>query len=125
MAVETNIAVREAAEALIALGCETLQSEGHDVRKFWSAVAAMATDRAGLTKEVDEWEHKQRGWSPMTDAESRRFGQRTIEFGKHSGTRYDDLPLDYLEWLSERQRDGVNIVRYFESRRVQAEINEE
>ena len=55
---------------------------------------------------------------PMTDGQAREFGKQVIEFGQHRGRRYDDVPLDYLEWLADR---GVELHRYLLSRRIRGE----
>jgi len=57
----------------------------------------------------------------MTDDQSREFGRRTMYFGMHLGKRYDEAPLDYLEWLADQ---NVELARYVGSRRVQAEHTE-
>jgi hypothetical protein len=55
---------------------------------------------------------------PMTDEESRHFGDKQVEFGRHVGKRYDEVPLSYLEWLVERNEE---LRRYLASRRVRDE----
>jgi hypothetical protein len=54
----------------------------------------------------------------MTDEQSREFGAMVIPFGKYAGSRYDEVPLDYLEWLADQ---NSKLVRYVRSRRVQEE----
>ena len=54
----------------------------------------------------------------MSDRKSREFGRRVVEFGKFRGQRYDDVPLDYLEWLADQ---GTELQAYLESRRVKEE----
>lgn len=124
MTVSANILTRKEAEALVDLGKESCDSLGLDARKFWSVVSAMATDLAGLTAEADACEERwrKRLGGRMTDDEARKFGDRTVGFGKHADDRWDDVPLDYLEWLAESQREKLDILRYYESRRVQAEV---
>jgi len=57
----------------------------------------------------------------MADEQSKVFGNSTIEFGKHIGTRYDDVPLDYLEWLVDQ---NAVLARYLNSRRIREERRE-
>ncbi len=58
----------------------------------------------------------------MSDDEARRFGGQIITFGVHQSKRYDDVPLDYLEWLADQ---NAALVRYVRSRRVKAEQEDE
>lgn len=58
----------------------------------------------------------------MSDEEARRFGGQIITFGVHQSKRYDDVPLDYLEWLADQ---NAALVRYVRSRRVKAEQEDE
>lgn len=57
----------------------------------------------------------------MTDEQAREFGAVLIQFGKHSGLRYDDAPLDYLEWLADQ---NSVLARYVRSRRIREEQQE-
>ena len=109
-----NIKAREAAATLIEIGEETVASERLDGRKFWVAVAAMASDRAGISNETPET------LATMTDDQSRQFGSTSMPFGQYRGTRVDEVPLDYLSWIADDQflRD---LPRYLRSRRVQME----
>ena len=61
---------------------------------------------------------KESSKTKMSDQKSREFGRRVVEFGKFRSQRYDDVPLDYLEWLADQ---GAELQLYLESRRVKAE----
>jgi hypothetical protein len=39
--------------------------------------------------------------SVMTDDQANRFEHHKIEFGKHCGSQYRDIPIDYLVWLAD------------------------
>ena len=54
----------------------------------------------------------------MSDERSREYGRRMVEFGKFRGKRYDDVPLDYLEWLADQ---GAELLSYLKSRRIRDE----
>ena len=57
--------------------------------------------------------------APMDDAESRAFGNTEIHFGFYTGTRYDEISLEYLEWLADESMDTANnLKRYLASRRI-------
>jgi exodeoxyribonuclease X len=34
---------------------------------------------------------------------------KTIEFGKHKGTPFEQIPKDYLKWLSEQPRLDMDL----------------
>ena len=57
----------------------------------------------------------------MTDEQSKAFGRSMVEFGKYIFQRYDDVPLDYLEWLADQ---NTTLARYLESRRIREERKE-
>jgi hypothetical protein len=54
----------------------------------------------------------------MSDEQAQEFGRQAIGFGQYADERYDEVPLDYLEWLVD---SGAELSRYVGSRRVQAE----
>lgn len=58
------------------------------------------------------------GPRPFSDAKAREFGHHVIPFGKHAGSRYDEVPLDYLEWLVDQ---NTELARYLMSRRIKDE----
>lgn len=122
-----NVRCRTAAESLVELGLDVCRDEKLDPRRFWVVVATKAMDMAGITKEYHQ-QHglgKRNAITPMDEQECRRFGSERILFGQHEGKRYDEIPLSYLAWLSEQKRRDLEILRYFESRRVQSEVESE
>lgn len=58
----------------------------------------------------------------MTDEQAREFGRQSVSFGRHFGRRYDDVPLDYWEWLAD---ENAKVQRYLRSRRIMAERADE
>lgn len=40
----------------------------------------------------------------MSDSEARAFEREVIRFGKHMGSRYDQVPIEYLAWLGDQCR---------------------
>ena len=56
----------------------------------------------------------------MTDEEAREFGTTIVDFGQYQGRRMDDMPLDYLEWLTAA---NAKMQRYLRSRRIMAETD--
>ena len=58
--------------------------------------------------------------TPMTDVEAKRFGAEVLEWGKHKGTRIDEVPLEYLQWYAD-QPFQKQLRRYLASPRIRAE----
>ena len=59
---------------------------------------------------------------PMSDWQASDFGARLMMFGKHAGTRIDQVPLEYLIWLAESPDEfRAELRRYLKSKRVQIE----
>ncbi len=59
---------------------------------------------------------------PYTEAEAIAFEQEVITFGMHSGKRYADVPLEYLQWLADQSRQNFHCLwRYLKSERVKRE----
>ena len=107
--IEHNIAMRRAAEALVELATEEY---GRDER-FWEVVRNHALAIAPMPPSPPAT------IEPLSDEAARTFGRRIIGFGKYACSRYDDAPMDYLEWLADQ---NVQLIRYIRSRRVQAEM---
>lgn len=61
---------------------------------------------------------------PMSDQESKSFGNEIMKFGSYEGTRIDNVPLDYLAWLHDASKLFVHQVgRYLISQRIIVENN--
>ena len=120
-AIASNVACTTAVREFIELGESLCSDGGHDVRRFWAAVACMASERAGLIK--DDWKPPKNELAPLSDQASRVFGQTRMPFGKHSGTRVDDVDLGYLEFLADcdSTKFTLNLIRYVRSRRIRDE----
>lgn len=107
MSVEENIRLRKAAETIIALATE----EGGTSERFWSIIRDTALVCAPLPEKIEPVR-------PMSDDDARMFGRSVVSFGVHRDKCYDDVPLEYLEWLADR---NTEILRYIRSRRIRAE----
>ncbi len=110
MTVESNIAIRKAAEDVVVLA----HSEGGFDSRFWEIIRDHALRYAPMAEKVQPVR-------PMSDSEARTFGRTVVNFGVHRDKCYDDVPLDYLEWLADR---NIEILRYIRSRRIKAEREE-
>lgn len=100
------IAGRKWAEEVLA----SLATESEDFR-----FAFMRRMKAEFTaKEIDP--------GAMTDVQAMTFGRQVINFGTYRDQRYDDAPLDYLEWLADC---NAELRRYIKSRRIREEQRDE
>lgn len=62
---------------------------------------------------------------PMTDVEARRYGDTRMSFGQYDGVPISDVPLDYLEWLSDSNHTMFrNLHRYLNSPAVKRQREE-
>jgi hypothetical protein len=100
--------MRKAAEAVVELATAEY---GRDER-FWAILRNHALSIAPLAPSPPATV------TPLSDEAARKFGRRTLGFGIHRDKRYDEVPLDYLEWLADQHTD---LVRYIRSQRVQRE----
>lgn len=55
----------------------------------------------------------------MTEEQAIAFEQTAIKFGIHDGTKFLDVPIDYLTWLADQQR---KLFDYLASERGQDRI---
>ncbi len=113
--IEINIAARKAAETVFSLAVTEVPAEGE--QRYWETLARLVA--AKLPKpEADP------RTQPMTDEQVTHFGNGiTMPFGKHTGKRIADVPLDYLIWLVEQPDAFKNeLRRYIGNDRIKAEI---
>ena len=57
-------------------------------------------------------------YSPEKDREESKHNLRevrdyVIEFGTHAGSRLDDIPISYLEYLYEAQRELNSLLKFY------------
>lgn len=109
MTVEHNIAMRRAAEALVELATEEY---GRDER-FWEVVRNHAVTFAPMPPTPPS------PVEPLSDEDARKFGVKVLGFGCYRDQRYDEVPLEYLMWIADK---NTQLVRYIRSRRVQSEM---
>jgi len=118
MTIEANIAARKAAHTIHDLARdEAFNHQGQAAVHFWESLNGLVADVLPVTPA------KTAPIPAMTDAEARQFGQTTMPFGKHSGQRVDEVPIDYLEWLDEQPDFRRDLNRYLRSERVSEESN--
>lgn len=107
--IQRNIAMRQHAQTIIDLASTEAGQDQH----FWSLIRDHAIQFAPMPQPKDSVR-------PMDDSEARGFGRRTLGFGVHRDKRYDEVPLEYLEWLADQ---NLALRRYLASRRVQREAD--
>lgn len=123
MGVEDNIQAKQAADAVHSLAMdEAMLFHGESVIRYWQRLYDHIV--AVLPESLQPKRVVESQVVPMTDAESRAFGNLKMGFGKHSGERLDEVPYEYLLWLDEQNNFAYELRRYMASRRVQAEQEE-
>ncbi len=117
MSIAENIAGRKLAEEWLQLANEMLAGVPDEQRgPFWAMIGKAATRHAPTPSLPPP------SWTPMTDDEARHFERRSMPFGQHRGKQVGDVPLEYLIWLDESQRQfGAELKRYLANERVQRE----
>lgn len=114
MTVEENILMRETADEILDL----IRSYEFSNLRFYDRLQnGIADIRSGYVPISETIEHVV---VPVLDA--KKIGNQTIPFGQYSGKRFDDIPLDYLEWLSDSSRDlSSRLDAYLKSKRIRSE----
>jgi hypothetical protein len=114
--IQRNIDAAHAAEAVAELACDESQSLPEANReRFWRLVGEK------LARWLPRAEPQVVRDKPMTDDESRKFGQRAIEFGRYACQPVESVPLDYLLWLDEQPDFRRDLNKYLRSDRIQQE----
>jgi hypothetical protein len=98
-------------ETTVLVGQMLIQSEKHGPRKSTSMVWLTPWPKGDSRKTLPR----------MTDDESRKFGQRAIEFGRYACQPVESVPLDYLLWLDEQPDFRRDLNKYLRSDRIQQE----
>ena len=117
MSIAANIAGRKLAEEWLQLAGEMAADLSEEERiPFWTAIAKAAGQQVQAPAPPPP------AWTPMADDEARRFERRSMPFGQHRGKQVGEVPLEYLIWLDEGQRQfGAELKRYLGNERVQRE----
>src|SRR3990167_9249408 len=104
---------------------ETFQSEEFK-RRFWTLLAYRIAEHTGMISDepvaANPGDSLPRQYRPMDEAESKRFGQTVITFGKKFiGRKVDEADLGNLRYIDEDEFRW-KLHRYLKSNRV---LNEE
>lgn len=115
--IEKRVIARELAREICVIIASELEGlEEHQVEAFWEQV------RESFPQQQKESVEDTVELKPMGDKESQMFGSTHIKFGKYAGERVDEVPLDYLLWLSENKDPWKEqLKRYIKSKRIQSE----
>jgi len=63
---------------------------------------------------------------PMTDAETREFERRRIEYGEFNGTEYGDIPKKRLDYyLRKAEENARELARYLTNEKVAERLRQE
>ncbi len=120
--VKANIAARKAVEEVFGLA---IDEAGVLLRKFDAATATRfwVQLRALVDETIPDAKPKRAKGTPkpMNDEESRGFGKTPMPWGIHIDTKVDDVPTEYLEFITEPDEFKENVKRYLMSPRVAGE----
>lgn len=72
---------------------------------YMKALVAEMESLAGLTREP---EHTVKELEPIV-----RLGATVMPFGEHAHKRFDDVPLNYLDWLCREQESFYKTLRAY------------
>jgi hypothetical protein len=119
VSIEENIALRKAVEESMEW-LEDGNPEHLDNPEFYKQIRAklnlLESDYV-LDQSVDAT-----GKGAPAAYDPKRIGRKTMEFGKYQGRSIDEVPLDYLEWLSDQSRTfAKELDAYLNSKRVLSE----
>lgn len=82
---------------------------------FWASLINSFPDK------ISKFEYA-KPFVPMTDDESKMFGQKIMRFGKFKDMKIDQIDKGYLEWFAEQPDDfKQDLQRYLASGRVKQE----
>jgi uncharacterized protein (DUF3820 family) len=121
--IQDRINARQEAEQVLDLMSSTaeqiMQEHGRSAAEaYWTAIRRYFLD-------IYERDRKAKATrlsvDPMTNAESREFGDERMPFGKHSGQRIDEVPREYLDWLDGQPDFRRELARYLRSDRIMRE----
>lgn len=121
MSAASNIAARDAAQAVIDLIIEA--GVEHGVR-YWEHVE-QAVSEIRRTQVPSPEPCSQTGLKPMNRRESQQFELASMPFGKHEGEAVGKVDLSYLAWLDERDDFAVKLRRYMLSAERKRELEYE
>jgi len=102
-AVAANIKARQEAEALVDLA-------GEQPPRFWETLRDMSLAKLPpVPAPIDRH-------PPMDESAALRFERGVMPYGKHAGERIDEVPCDYLIFLTEGDEFSQQLRRYVKSR---------
>lgn len=92
---------RETAETVLGMLYPWQREDEH----FMAAFVQEIIKSSGLAVEARKPE------IDKTPACFERLRSTTIEFGKYAGLTYDEVPLNYLDWICGQQEDSLLLLR--------------
>jgi len=110
--IAANIKSRKAAEEMLDLIREEANNSPNPTAFWQTIVAASPLPTKPTNNEIKK----------LNGGESRAFGCGLMKFGKYSGQRIDEIPLDYLQWLVTEQETFLKKLQgYLLSSRIKQE----
>lgn len=92
--------------------------EGRMVAKdLWELVEDRSDDRGFMGSLIEELQRRAGLLPPLPEEEKHepiaRLGKLQMVFGAHKGKPFDEIPLDYLNWLCGQQEDFYKSLRAY------------
>ena len=112
--IRTRIKARECATTLAEMAKE-------EALQFPEAMRPVFFEEIARRLDVKLWSAPSPGVEPFTDAQARVWGKTRIQFGAHAGEQIDQIPIAYLEKLTEPNDFTRHLRRYLASHRVALE----
>jgi len=115
MAIVDNKIARQSGESAAELLHDEAAKHTASMEHFWRAVVdAIPSEYIPIVVQPKS--------KPMTTVEAATFAEEILRFGKYTGCRVRDVPLDYLVWLEEQPDDfRKSLNRYLRHPSVMAE----
>jgi len=115
MAITDNIIARQSGESAVELLHDEAAKHTASIEHFWRAVVdAIPSEYIPIVMQPKS--------KPMTTVEAATFAKEILRFGKYTGCRVCEVPLDYLVWLEEQPDDfRKSLNRYLRNPNVMTE----
>lgn len=92
---------------------EVVELCGAQPTRFWELLAEFAREKLGHKEYYAPVEIQ----PPFNEFQSAKFERTIIPYGAHVGKYIDDVPCEYLAWLTDGDEFTQNVRRYVKSAR--------
>jgi hypothetical protein len=121
MSIEENIAASHSVHVIMEIATEEAANHvGPAALHFW--LPLLKKIAAIVPEQLHPWRNIPAGVVPMDGPERRLFGASKVAFGRYTGERVDDVPLEYLEWLDSQYDFRHQLKRYLATEHLQRQM---